>query len=75
MKSRGCLALFALPFAAVGAFMAWSVGNTLVSASQMEAWVPVEATLYVSEPSMTAGWQSNSWPQTAVSHGGAPTSR
>ncbi len=45
MKGRILLGLFALPFAAVGAWMAWSVGSTLVSASQMRAWVPVEARL------------------------------
>jgi hypothetical protein len=45
MKGRILLGLFALPFAAVGAFMAWSVGNTLISASEMQDWVPVEARL------------------------------
>ena len=45
MKGRILLGLFALPFAAVGAWMTWSVGHTLVSASKMEAWVPVEARL------------------------------
>ena len=61
MKSRGCLALFALPFAAVGAFMAWSVGNTLVSASQMEAWVPVEATLSSGGYETYSGDDSNTY--------------
>ena len=45
MKARILLALFALPFAAVGAWMAWSVGSTLYSAWQMSDWVTTEAHL------------------------------
>ena len=45
MKGRILLSLFALPFAAVGAWMTWSVGSTLVDAWQMSDWVQVEASL------------------------------
>ena len=45
MKGRILLALFALPFAAVGAWMSWSVGNTLYSAWQMSGWPTTEAYL------------------------------
>lgn len=45
MKGRILLSLFALPFAAVGAWMTWSVGSTLVQAWQMSDWARVEASL------------------------------
>lgn len=35
--------MFALPFAAVGLWMLWSVSTTLLDAWQMQDWVPVEA--------------------------------
>ncbi|MDJ0712346.1 MAG: DUF3592 domain-containing protein [Woeseiaceae bacterium] len=54
MKARIFVSLFALPFAAVGVWMAWSVGSTLVSAWQMKDWVPVEARL------QSGGYQKNS---------------
>ncbi len=54
MKGRILLSLFALPFAAVGAWMAWSVGSTLVSAWQMGDWVQVEASL------QSGGYESRS---------------
>ncbi len=43
MKARILLTLFALPFAAVGVWMTWSVGSTLYSAWQMSDWVATEA--------------------------------
>lgn len=37
--------LFALPFCAVGVWMAGSIAHDLYSASQMQSWLPVEAIL------------------------------
>ena len=54
MKGRILLSLFALPFAAVGVWMTWSVGSTLVSAWQMSGWVQVEASL------QSGGYESRS---------------
>lgn len=45
MKSKVLVTLFALPFLAVGAWMAASVGGALYQSWQMQDWVPVEATL------------------------------
>lgn len=47
MKARILVALFALPFAAVGGWMTWSVGSTLHDAWQMSNWTAAEA--YVSK--------------------------
>ena len=54
MKARIFLALFALPFAAVGVWMTWSVGTTLYGASQMSDWPRTEA--YLS----SGGYESHS---------------
>ena len=53
MKGRIVGSLFALPFAGVGVFMLWSVGNTLTQAWQMQAWLPVSAHL------VEAGYRTN----------------
>lgn len=45
MKGRIFGTLFALPFAAVGAWMLWSIGSSLVAAWQMDSWVRAEARL------------------------------
>jgi len=45
MKARILVSLFALPFAAVGVWMLWSVGSTVCDAWQMRDWVQVEASL------------------------------
>lgn len=54
MKGRLLGSLFALPFAAVGVWMAWSIGSTLFDAWQMQDWAPVEARL------LTAGYETHS---------------
>ncbi len=54
MKGRIFLSLFALPFAAVGAWMTWSVGTTLYDAWQMSDWATTEA--YLS----TGGYETHS---------------
>jgi hypothetical protein len=53
MKGRILGSLFALPFAAVGVFMLWSVGSTLSQAWQMQGWLPVSAHL------LEAGYKTN----------------
>ena len=55
MKARIFLALFALPFAAVGVWMAWSVGSTLHSAWQMSDWVTTEAHLTAGDYKTNSG--------------------
>ena len=54
MKGKILGTLFALPFAAVGVWMGWSIGSTLGDAWQMRDWVQVEARLY------SAGYTTNS---------------
>ena len=53
MKGKILGTLFALPFAAVGVWMGWSIGSTLGDAWQMRDWVQVEARLY------SAGYTTN----------------
>ncbi|HZF32135.1 MAG TPA: DUF3592 domain-containing protein [Gammaproteobacteria bacterium] len=43
--ATGCLALFALPFAAVGVVALYFAGATLLDWQRMASWVPVAATL------------------------------
>ena len=45
MKARILTGLFALPFAAVGVWMAWLVGSSATDAWQMRGWEPVPATV------------------------------
>ena len=45
MKGKIFLFLFALPFAGVGVWMAYSIGATVHDAWQMRGWVPVEASV------------------------------
>ena len=45
MKARILTGLFALPFAAVGVWMAWMIGSSAIDAWQMRAWQPVPATV------------------------------
>jgi len=54
MKARIFVSLFAMPFAAVGAWMLWSVGNTFHDAWRMQDWVQVEAEL------LDAGYERHS---------------
>jgi hypothetical protein len=53
MKGRVLGSLFAMPFAAVGVFMLWSVGSTLTQAWQMQGWLPVSAQL------LESGYRTN----------------
>jgi len=54
LKGKIFLFLFALPFSGVGVWMAWSIGNNLNDAWQMQEWHSVEARL------TNAGYSTNS---------------
>lgn len=54
MKGKLFLSLFALPFAAVGVWMMWSVGSSCYDAWRMDDWVRVDAVL------LDAGYESHS---------------
>lgn len=61
MKGRIFLFLFGLPFFGVGAWMAWSIGSTVVDAAHMKHWVPVEATLQDAGYRMHSGEDSDTY--------------
>ena len=48
------MGLFALPFAGVGVWMAWTIGSSAIDAWQMRSWQPVSATV------ISAGYRTNS---------------
>jgi hypothetical protein len=54
MKSKVVTGLFAIPFAAFGAWMLWLVASETFDAWQVRSWIPVQATL------SDAGYRTNS---------------
>jgi hypothetical protein len=61
MKGKILLFLFALPFAGVGVWMAYSIGATVHDAWQMRSWVPVEASVTRAGYETHAGDDSNTY--------------
>jgi hypothetical protein len=61
MKGKIFGTLFALPFAAVGVWMGWSIGSTLHDAWQMRDWVQVEAELLAGGYETRSGDESDTY--------------
>ena len=61
----GCAILFALPFAAIGCFMAWRVATTLVEWQQAKQWVETPAEILEVELECHQGDDSDTFEATA----------
>lgn len=57
----GCLAVFAVPFAAIGTFMAYLTINTIVQSVNMSAWPQVPAELKSVELKGSSGKSKTAW--------------
>ncbi|NIS89199.1 MAG: DUF3592 domain-containing protein, partial [Woeseiaceae bacterium] len=61
MKGRIFMTLFALPFAGVGIWMGWSIGNAVYDTVRMNSWMQVEARLLSGGYTMHSGDDSNTY--------------